>query len=160
HRKIVGYTVPNGADGNFTDEAGHGTHVVGSIVGDQRPWGQVSPSDGQAFDARLFFQDVNVGGGITGSPPSDSFNDLFAPAYDVNGNSAYDPALEPRTHSNSWGSADSTYDSGTAQVDQFMWTHPDFLILYAAGNNGPAPLTVGNPGTAKDIVTCGATENG
>ena len=94
------------------------------------------------------------------SPPSDYYDDLFAPAYDFNGNGLYDPAVEPRTHSNSWGSPDSTYDAGTAQIDQFMWVHPDFLILYAAGNNGPAPLTVGNPGTAKDIVTVGATENG
>ncbi len=160
HRKIVAYTVPNGATGNYTDEAGHGTHVAGSIVGDQKPWNEVSPADGQAFSARLFFQDINVGGGLTVNPPSDYYDDLFAPAYDFNGNGVYDPAVEPRTHSNSWGSADSTYDSGTAQLDQFMWVHPDFLILYAAGNNGPAPLTVGNPGTAKDIVTVGATENG
>ncbi len=160
HRKVVGYTVPAGAQGDFTDEAGHGTHVVGSVVGDQAPWGEVSPSDGQAYDARIFFQDINVGGGLTVSPPSDYFNDLFGQAYDPNGNGAYEPALEPRTHSNSWGSADSTYDASTAQADLFLWVHPDFLILFAAGNNGPAPLTVGNPGTAKSIVTVGATENG
>jgi hypothetical protein len=160
HRKVVAYTVPSGATGDYTDEAGHGTHVVGSIVGDQAPWGEVSPSDGQAYAARIFFQDINVGGGLTVNPPSDYFNDLFGAAYDPNHDGLYDPALEPRTHSNSWGSADSTYDSGTAQVDEFMWVHPEFLILYAAGNNGPAALTVGNPGTAKNIVTVGATENG
>ena len=33
-------------------------------------------------------------------------------------------------------------------------------LRFAAGNNGPAPLTVGNPGTAKNVVTVGATENG
>ena len=159
-RKVVAYSVPNGADGDYTDETGHGTHVAGSIVGDQKPWGQVSPADGQAYAARIFFQDLNVGGGPTVSPPSDYYDDLFAPAYDFNGNGVYDPAVEPRTHSNSWGSVDSTYDAGTAQIDQFMWVHPDFLILYAAGNNGPGSVTVGNPGTAKDIVTVGATENG
>jgi hypothetical protein len=40
-----------------------------------------------------------------------------------------------------------------------MWTHPDFLILYAAGTTA-RPGDVGNPGTAKDIVSVGATENG
>jgi len=160
HRKVVGYVVPSGADGDYTDEAGHGTHVVGSVVGDQAPWGQVSSEDGQAYNARIFFQDINVGGGLTVSPPSDYFNNLFGQAYDPNGNGLYDVSIEPRTHSNSWGSADSTYDAQTAQADLFMWTHPDFLIFYAAGNNGPAPLTVGNPGTAKDIVTVGASENG
>ena len=160
HRKIVAYTVPVGAEGDYTDESDHGTHVVGSVVGDQAPWGQVSPADGQAYNARMFFQDLNVGGGLTVTPPSDYFNNLFGAAYDPNHNGIYEPALEPRTHSNSWGGADSTYDSGTAQADRFMWVHPEFLIFYAAGNNGPGPLTVGNPGTAKSIVSVGATENG
>jgi subtilase family protein len=160
HRKVVAYTVPNGATGDYTDESGHGTHVAGSIVGDQEPWGEISPADGQAYNARIFFQDVSVGDVLTVNPPSNYFDDLFAPAYDVNGNGLYDPSLEPRTHSNSWGSPDSTYDASTAQVDQFMWVHPDFLIFYAAGNTGPGPFTVGNPGTAKDIVTVAATQNG
>jgi hypothetical protein len=103
HRKIVAYTVPVGAEGDYTDESDHGTHVVGSVVGDQAPWGQVSPADGQAYNARIFFQDLNVGGGITVSAPSDYFNNLFGAAYDPNHNGIYEPALEPRTHSNSWG---------------------------------------------------------
>jgi subtilase family protein len=160
HRKVIGYRVPTGAEGDFTDESGHGTHVTGSVVGDQRPWGEVSSADGQAYEAKIFFQDINVGGGLTVNPPADYFNNLFGQAYDFNGNGVYDPALEPRTHSNSWGSADSTYDAQTAQTDRFMWVRPDFLILFAAGNQGPGPLTVGNPGTAKNIVTVGATENG
>ncbi len=159
HRKVVGYRVPTGATGDFTDESGHGTHVVGSVAGDQAPWGAISAADGQAYRARIFFQDLNVGGGLTVSPPANYFN-LFGQAYDVNGNGVYDPALEPRTHSNSWGGAESTYDAQTGQTDDFMWIRPDFLIFYAAGNNGPAPLTVGSPGTAKNIVTVGASENG
>lgn len=160
HRKVVGYRVPTGADGDFTDESDHGTHVTGSVVGDQKPWGEVSSADGQAYEARIFFQDLNVGGGLTVSPPADYFNNLFGQAYDFNGNGVYDPELEPRTHSNSWGSPDSTYDAQTGQTDRFTWVRPDFLIFFAAGNQGPAPLTVGNPGTAKNIVTVGATENG
>lgn len=159
HRKVVAYRVPPGAGGDYTDESGHGTHVVGSVVGDNEPWGEVSPADGQAFDGRIYFQDLNVGGGLTVSPPANYFN-LFGPAYDANTNGVYDPAIDPRTHSNSWGGAEPIYDAGTSQADLFMWMHPDFLILYAAGNNGPAPATLGNPATAKNIVTVGATENG
>src|SRR5690606_31361767 len=31
--------------------------------------------------------------------------------------------------------------------------------LYAAGNAGPSTQTVGSPGTAKNVLTVGATEN-
>jgi hypothetical protein len=40
-----------------------------------------------------------------------------------------------------------------------MWNHPDFLILFSAGNDGPFTNTIGSPGTAKDILTSGAGEN-
>lgn len=159
HRKVVGYTVPEGAGGDFTDDNGHGTHVVGSIVGDQAPWGALSPSDGQAHEARIFFQDLNDDGSNSVYAPAD-YRLMFGQTYDFNGDGVYQPDLEPRTHSNSWGGVDSTYDAGSAQADDFMWTHPDFLILFAAGNQGPAPATIGSPATAKSIVTVGATENG
>ena len=51
--------------------------------------------------------------------------------------------LGARIHSNSWGNApgpdptdQNIYDSGSQDVDQFMWDHKDFLILFAAGNSG------------------------
>jgi hypothetical protein len=49
HRKVVGYIVPPGADGDYTDEAGHGTHVVGSVGGDKAPWEPGLRADGQAY---------------------------------------------------------------------------------------------------------------
>ena len=159
HRKVVGYSVPGDAVGDFTDESGHGTHVVGSIVGDQAPWGAVSTADGQAFDARVFFQDLNVGGGLFISPPS-NYRVMFSQANDPNGDGIYQPEAEPRTHSNSWGGVEPLYDTGTSQADDFMWTNPDFLIFFAAGNQGPAPSTVGNPASGKSIVTVGSTANG
>ncbi len=51
--------------------------------------------------------------------------------------------LGARIHSNSWGCGyppDPTYcnryDNEAQDVDQFMWDHKDFLILFAAGNSG------------------------
>lgn len=159
HRKVLGYAVPPGATGDFTDDSDHGTHVVGSIVGDQAPWNFVSTADGQAFDARIFFQDINVGGGLTVSPGADHRN-IYRQAYDPNRDGIYQPELEPRTHSNSWGGLEPIYDANSLQADDFMWTNPDFLILFAAGNQGPAPSTVGNPASAKSVLAVGATENG
>jgi hypothetical protein len=159
HRKVVAYTTPSGATGDAVDATGHGSHVVGSIVGDQAPWGAASSADGQAYEARIYFQDI--GTTVLGfiNPPSD-YRVMFAEAYDPNGDGAYQPGLEPRTHSNSWGSVESIYSIEAGQIDDFIWTHPDYLILFAAGNQGPGPSTIGAPATAKNIVTVGATENG
>jgi serine protease AprX len=52
-------------------------------------------------------------------------------------------------------------------VDAFVWTHRDFVICFAAGNEGSdsagsgivAPGSVGSPGTAKNCITVGASEN-
>jgi hypothetical protein len=39
-----------------------------------------------------------------------------------------------------------------------MWSNPDFLVVFAAGNAGPNSGTVGYPGTAKNCITVGATQ--
>ena len=158
HRKVLAYSNPPGAIGDNMDGSGHGSHVVGSIVGDQPPWNELSPADGQAYEARIYFQDIGLGPGLI-NPPSD-YRVMFSEAYDPNGDGAYQPDSEPRTHSNSWGSAEAIYSVEAMQIDDFMWTHPDYLIFYAAGNQGPAASTIGQPATAKNIVTVGATENG
>lgn len=53
------------------------------------------------------------------------------------------------------------------QIDQFIWDHKDFCLLFAAGNNGSDkdgdgqinPGSVSSPGTAKNCITVGACEN-
>src|SRR2546422_11457028 len=44
-------------------------------------------------------------------------------------------------------------------VDAFVWAHPDMTILFAAGNAGSNPGTVGTPATAKDVVAVGGAYN-
>ena len=51
---------------------------------------------------------------------------LFAPAYT-------DGA---RIHNNSWGSPGSRYDTWAQTAAQFVWDHPDMIIVVAAGNSG------------------------
>jgi serine protease AprX len=73
-----------------------------------------------------------------------------------------------RIHSNSWGGGSAgSYDDQCLQVDRFIWRKPDFCILFAAGNdgrdgnaNGAIDLgSVTPPGTAKNCITVGASEN-
>ncbi|GAE88266.1 S8 family serine peptidase [Acetivibrio straminisolvens] len=127
------------------DENGHGTHVAGSIAGS----GEMSNGKikGMAPKANLFIQKI---GAYDGSIRMNSFYSLLQEAYD-NG---------VRIHNNSWGkNSQGTYASDSADLDSFVWSHKDMLVVVSAGNNGPDECTVGSPATAKNCLTVGATEN-
>ncbi len=129
------------------DPHGHGTHVAGSVLGDgARSNGQIK---GMAPAAHLVFQSVlDSNDGLGGLPTN--LNDLFAQAYTAGA----------RIHTNSWGAAvNGDYDTSACEVDEYMWNQRDMIILYAASNDGPGAGTIGSPGTAKNTITVGATEN-
>lgn len=69
--------------------------------------------------------------------------------------------------SNSWGadtngaynSADQAYDSLTRDASATTAGNQQMLHVFAAGNAGSGAQTVGSPGSAKNVLTVGATEN-
>jgi len=153
-------------DGADDVNSGHGTHVAGSVLGNGVRWGSDPTSHtypdtayvGMAPEAELVFQAVeeNASGALSGIPGD--LNTLFDQAY----------AAGARVHSNSWGSAvDGAYTSESQNVDEFVWDHPDVVILFAAGNAGEDSdadgkvdrTSLGAPGTAKNAITVGATES-
>ncbi|MEM4293163.1 MAG: S8 family serine peptidase, partial [Thermoplasmata archaeon] len=75
HRKIVLYQ--NFADGKDSDNSGHGTHVVGTIAGDDSYVGGTSAYDGMAPKAKLAFGDIGYGDSLSGIPAD--YNNLFEP---------------------------------------------------------------------------------
>ena len=141
---------------DWSDPMGHGTHVAGSVMS------QGTASEGRfrggAYEAEMIPQGLwsPVMKNMTVPP---KLEDMLQPAYD-------DGA---RVHTNSWGSPRDLgkYHSYSKQVDQFMWDNPDMLIVFAAGNSGVDankdgridPGSVSFPGTAKNILTVGASEN-
>ena len=150
-----GYSFGVGAK-TWDDPMGHGTHVAGSVLG----------------------RGTTSGGLLTGSAPKAQFipEGMWSPIVDnltvpPKLNKLFDAAYADgaRIHTNSWGAARSfgAYDGMAQQVDDFMWNHPDFLILFAAGNSGVDmdkdgridPNSIGSPGTAKSTLTVGASEN-
>ncbi len=155
-RVITIYDAYGDGDPSDPDDAnlgGHGTHVAGSVASS----GVMSGSDptnhiygnsfaGMAPEAQIHFESIGTAGGYLGY---DSITNMADRGYN-------DGA---RIWTNSWGSSDNTYTSDSDEVDAYMWNHKDFLILFAAGNDGPGPNTVGEPGTAKNIIAVGATEN-
>lgn len=169
---------PGGDDGGEDRYSGHGTHVAGSVLGSGVKAAQLGlPAvQGAAPAAKLVFQAIEQSpnwtaetleqfdgpapvSGLFGIP--DDLKQLFQDAYQ-------DGA---RIHTNSWGSSRTSdqglYDGQCEDVDSFMWQKKDFLILFAAGNDGVEddagafikPGSISPPGTAKNCLTVGASEN-
>lgn len=161
-RKVIAYYVLPGAtpyDGYFTCSGGnlHGTHVAGSVLGDNYATlstptsGGHDPGDGMAPNARLIFQDA--GKEDTGCL------DGLANDYDLIFQQAYDAGA--RIHSNSWGN--DTYGAYTGDcrtLDRFVYGREDMLFCFAAGNMGPWVASVGSPAAAKNVTAVGATTSG
>jgi serine protease AprX len=148
-----------GRPSKANDPNGHGTHVAGSVLGDGASATLGLAIRGTAPKARLVLQSVlDAQGGLGGLP--DDLHDLFTPPFQNDG---------ARIHTNSWGSTlgDGRYDSEAREVDDFVWNRRDFIICFSAGNEGSDREATGRvasgsitpPGTAKNCITVGATEN-
>ncbi len=146
-------------DGANDVNSGHGTHVAGSVLGNgkQTPLSEPTPFAGIAPKANLIFQaaEANASGSMSGIPLD--LNALFSQADSAGAD----------LHSNSWGSPmNGMYTSYSEDVDEYMWDNPDFLILFAAGNEGIDKdgdgvidlYSMGEPATAKNCLTVGASE--
>jgi serine protease AprX len=173
---------PGSDDGPVDENSGHGTHVTGSVLGagtsavqagaDPVPMGAAPEAKVflQAIEQRVSWKTADEFGpegppfqpwppapvGLRGIPPD--LNALFQQAY----------LAGARIHTNSWGApVAGTYPRNSRAVDEFMWNHPDMLILFSAGNEGVDDNTdgvidadsIGSPGTAKNCLTVGASEN-
>jgi len=141
------------------DTQGHGSHVGGTIAGDNfaNPIAH-DPGDGMAPAAKLVVQDA---GFLT--DPCGDLPGIGCPVVDLNPIFQQAYTQGARIHTNSWGDREdsnpqNTYTAACQDVDEFMFNHPDFLILFAAGNSGPGAGSVGSPSTAKNTISVGATQ--
>jgi hypothetical protein len=126
-----------------------GFHVVGSILGSAMDLGfntfdsGTPKHNGMAPGAKVAFTDIFTGA---------SKETMFESAY----------LFGARIHTNSWGSGvvDNSYTSESHQYDSVAYEHPDYLILFAASNDGmwsQHGATVGAPATCKNCLSVGAS---
>ncbi|HET9765346.1 MAG TPA: S8 family serine peptidase [Thermoanaerobaculia bacterium] len=166
-RKVIGVDFlwssecAGGIAGNEWDTHDHGTHVAGTVAGDNFANLLIhNTADGMAPGAKLVIQD----GGLATDDCAD-LPGIGCPVVDLDPifQQAYDQGA--RLHTNSWGDNENgattnNYSAGSQDVDEFMWSHPDFLLFFAAGNSGPGTTSVNSPSTAKSAVSVGATLRG
>jgi serine protease AprX len=155
-----------GRTGKASDEDGHGTHVCGSVLGNGYSDKYGVKIQGAAPKATLVMQSImsNPRTGALGGIPT-NLAKLFGPPYNEHG---------ARIHTNSWGSSSDRpgqqldYDSGARAIDDFIWSNPDMVICFAAGNDGVDfsvpdgvidPRQIGAEASAKNCITVGASEN-
>ncbi len=165
HRKIIAYDMlwseDDPADATEYDNHGHGSHVGGNIGGDNlaNPIERDS-MDGMATAAKFVVQDGGYRFDLCSELPA-----LGCPVVDLQPFFQQAYTQGARVHTNSWGDNEeadvqNNYSAGCEDVDAFMHSHPDFLLLFAAGNEGPEDATVGSPSTAKNVLSIGGTGNG
>jgi len=159
---------PNANDGASDVDSGHGSHVTGSVAGSgAASGGQIK---GLAYQATITFQAVEQwttwavpstnrcpnGYYLTGIP--DDVRTLLNQVY----------GWGARVQNNSWGGGQfGVYDSQASYFDDFVHSHPDMVVVVSAGNSGTDAEnngfvdvnSISSPGTAKNLITIGASDN-
>ena len=145
---------------------GHGSLNAGVIAGyDQREGYPYRDADGQQLGLGINpFARVGSTTIFVSAPPS----------YDVNGCGGNDQGVihanaagGAKISSNSWGSAasgtygerDQLYDAAVRDVDVDAAGDQPMIYVVSAANDGPGISSVGSPGSAKNVITVGASEN-
>ncbi len=166
HRKVLAvdflWSSDDPANPTHWDNQGHGSHVAGTLAGDNFSNPVVHDTgDGMAPAAKLVIQDAGYATDNCGDLPGigcpvTNLNPVFQQAYDQGA----------RVHSNSWNdnenaAVQNNYSDASQDVDEFMWNHPDFLIVFACGNHALGGTgTIGSPSTAKNGMATGGTYGG
>lgn len=161
HRKVLAYNYPTGSLGDPATGDGafrHGTHVAGSVAGDDlaHPAGPGGAGhnhgDGMAPAAKLLIQDVGYDTGplCTGNILA-GFGILPAMLQQ-------DHVAGARIATHSYG-AGNGYESDSADIDGVAWQFPDLTVFFSAGNTGTqsSPFVSGQA-AAKNTIAVGASE--
>lgn len=127
------------------DDQSHGTHTVGTILGGNASGKFIGAAPRATIAVAKVFDK-------SGSAQDDGILKAMQWIMDPDGNPATDDV--PRVVSNSWGSSQM---SKTYWDVVYNWRAANIYPLFAAGNSGPSPKTVGTPGGFPHAVAVGAS---
>ncbi|MFE3516340.1 S8 family serine peptidase [Streptomyces sp. NPDC059166] len=139
----------NLGDGGPCDDQGHGTHTMGTMVGDDGEGNAIGVAPGATWIAakgcgtKDCSQAALLAAGQWILAPTDS-----------EGKNPR-PDLAPDVVNNSWGSA--VLDTWYRSMVQ-AWRDAGIFPAFSAGNNGPTCDTVGSPGAYANSYASGATD--
>ncbi len=149
------------------DNQGHGTHAAAGAAADRDRPLLHDYADGIASGAKLVVQD----GGYTGGDDCAQRPGFGCPLRDLRPvlQQAYDQGA--RIHSNSWGDRQGVpgsevpptgnYSTGSRDIDDFVWTHPDMVVVFNTGNAGAlGASSQSSPGNAKNTIQVGGAAIG
>ncbi|HEU5129102.1 MAG TPA: S8 family serine peptidase [Glycomyces sp.] len=166
HPALVEQYRGNNGDGTFTHDynfydvegicggtpcdisnSGHGTHTVGTMVGDDGGANRIGVAPGAEWIAVNYYgssmESVLLAGQWVAAPT------------DSQGEHP-DPSKAPDIVNNSWG-RDSTSDDDPYYRDIVeLWHAAGIIPVFAAGNSGPACATGIAPGSYADVIAVGA----
>jgi subtilisin family serine protease len=135
------------------DNAAHGTHTMGTIVGGDGP-GPFAPDTGVAPGAEWIAAKGCEDFFCTETSLLSSGQFILAPT-DLNGENP-NPALAPHVVNNSWGSGPGdTFYLETVQA----WRAAGIIPVFSSGNPGPFCGEGGSPGDFLESFSAGATDD-
>ncbi len=151
HRKVIGYHAIPGHGDLLESTYVHGSPNVCMAAGNSD-----YPGIGSTYDARgvgvapnstVSFCDMGIVDVL--SLPTD-MSEMYQPAYNDGARIFTEGIIVGDT---------AIYTDRCRSTDLFMWNNPDMIIMTASGSGGEASL-ISVPGTAKNILSVGASENG
>jgi len=148
----------DGGSASPVDGHGHGTHTVGTMVGDDGGANQVGMAPGATWIACEGCPD----GGCPASALLTCAQWVAAP-YPVGEPGSPDPSKRPHVVNNSWGDCDQSYDDwyqGVVDSWHAAGVYPVFANVNASNcgySNPPGCNTVGNPGRYGNVTGVGST---
>lgn len=145
---------PNGQcpAGQVCGIGSHGTHVTGSMIGDDGGSNQIGVAPGATWIAAVGCAEVTCFSNALLS----SAEWMLAPCAfgDVPGDPSCDPNQRPHVINNSWGGpGGQTWFQGSVDA----WRAAGMIPVVSAGNSGPSAETIGSPGDYCNVIGVGGT---